>query len=51
MYIDDEAGPVRAGGWGYLLGDEGAAFWIGRESIRWVRVDFCQPTCWFDVSE
>lgn len=36
MYIDDEAGPVRAGGWGYLLGDEGGAFWIGRESIRWV---------------
>jgi glucosamine kinase len=36
MYIDEEAGPVRAGGWGYLLGDEGAAFWIGRESIRWV---------------
>ena len=36
MYIDDEAGPVRAGGWGYLLGDEGAAFWIGREAIRWV---------------
>jgi glucosamine kinase len=36
MYIDDEAGPIRAGGWGYLLGDEGAAFWIGRESIRWV---------------
>lgn len=36
MYIDGEAGPVRAGGWGYLLGDEGAAFWIGRESIRWV---------------
>jgi N-acetylglucosamine kinase-like BadF-type ATPase len=36
MYIDDEEGPVRAGGWGYLLGDEGAAFWIGRESIRWV---------------
>jgi N-acetylglucosamine kinase-like BadF-type ATPase len=36
MYIDDEAGPVRAGGWGYLLGDEGGAYWIGRESIRWV---------------
>lgn len=36
MFIDDEAGPIRAGGWGYLLGDEGAAFWIGRESIRWV---------------
>jgi N-acetylglucosamine kinase-like BadF-type ATPase len=36
MYIDDEAGPVRAGGWGYLLGDEGGGFWIGREAIRWV---------------
>lgn len=25
---------VRVGGWGYLLGDEGAGFWIGREAIR-----------------
>ncbi|KAG6885099.1 hypothetical protein C0993_005866 [Termitomyces sp. T159_Od127] len=24
----------RAGGWGYLLGDEGSAYWIGREAIR-----------------
>lgn len=36
MYIDDKAGPIRAGGWGYLLGDEGGGFWIGREAIRWV---------------
>jgi N-acetylglucosamine kinase-like BadF-type ATPase len=24
----------RIGGWGYLLGDEGAGYWIGREAIR-----------------
>ena len=24
----------RMGGWGYLLGDEGAGYWIGREAIR-----------------
>jgi glucosamine kinase len=23
----------RAGGWGYLLGDEGSAYWLGREAI------------------
>ncbi|HEY8530717.1 MAG TPA: BadF/BadG/BcrA/BcrD ATPase family protein, partial [Limnochorda sp.] len=25
---------IRAGGWGYLLGDEGSGYWIGREAIR-----------------
>jgi|688.fasta_scaffold01461_36 N-acetylglucosamine kinase-like BadF-type ATPase len=30
--INDEL--VRVGGWGYLLGDEGAGYWIGREAIR-----------------
>ena len=31
----DEAGTqARSGGWGYLLGDEGSAYWIGREAVR-----------------
>ena len=25
---------LRTGGWGYLLGDEGSGYWIGREAIR-----------------
>lgn len=25
---------ARAGGWGYLLGDEGSGYWLGRESVR-----------------
>lgn len=31
----DESGKVmRAGGYGYILGDEGSGFWIGREAVR-----------------
>lgn len=31
----DEKGVIHQfGGWGYLLGDEGAGYWIGREAIR-----------------
>lgn len=25
---------ARAGGWGYLLGDEASGYWMGRESVR-----------------
>lgn len=32
--IDERNQIQQIGGWGYLLGDEGAGFWIGRESIR-----------------
>ncbi|MCS6831674.1 MAG: ATPase [bacterium] len=33
---DREGRFMRAGGWGYLLGDEGSGFWMGREAIRTV---------------
>jgi glucosamine kinase len=27
-------GPIRRGGWGWLLGDEGGGFWIGLQGLR-----------------
>jgi N-acetylglucosamine kinase-like BadF-type ATPase len=34
-YAIDRSGQVhKIGGWGYLLGDEGAGYWIGKEAIR-----------------
>ncbi|WP_330445889.1 hypothetical protein OH817_09200 [Kocuria rhizophila] len=32
--VDVSGREVRAGGWGYLLGDEGSGYWIGREAVR-----------------
>lgn len=29
-----DGGSVQAGGWGYLLGDEGSGYWIVREALR-----------------
>lgn len=29
-----DGGEARAGGWGYLLGDEGSGYWLGREAVR-----------------
>ena len=31
---DFDGRSARSGGWGHLLGDEGSAFWLGREAIR-----------------
>lgn len=32
--INGRGDEVRYGGWGYLLGDEGSGYWLGREAIR-----------------
>lgn len=32
--INAQGESYRADGWGHLLGDEGSAYWIGRESLR-----------------
>jgi N-acetylglucosamine kinase-like BadF-type ATPase len=32
--IDENCSVHQIGGWGYLLGDEGAGYWIGKEAIR-----------------
>lgn len=31
---NDKGEEARAGGWGYLLGDEGSGYWLGREAVR-----------------
>ena len=32
--VDPEGQTARSGGWGYLLGDEGSAFWLGHAAVR-----------------
>lgn len=32
---NDNGEEARAGGWGYLLGDEGSGYWLGREAVRY----------------
>lgn len=31
---DDRGHAARAGGWGYVLGDEGSGYWLGRQALR-----------------
>lgn len=31
---NDQGAEARCGGWGYLVGDEGSAFWLGAEGLR-----------------
>ena len=31
---DDRGRAARSGGWGYVLGDEGSGYWIGRRALR-----------------
>jgi glucosamine kinase len=37
---DGSARAARAGGWGYVLGDEGGGFWIGRAALAAVVRDY-----------
>ena len=32
--VDPAGKSARSGGWGYLLGDEGSAFWLGHAAVR-----------------
>lgn len=34
LAIDQQGRQARAGGWGYLLGDEGGGYWLGLEALR-----------------
>ena len=32
--LDETGRTARSGGWGYLLGDEGSAYWLGHAAVR-----------------
>jgi len=32
--VDPKGNTARSGGWGYLLGDEGSAYWLGHAAVR-----------------
>lgn len=32
--VDPQGKTARSGGWGYLLGDEGSAYWLGHAAVR-----------------
>lgn len=49
--VDASGREVRAGGWGYLLGDEGSGYWIGREAVRHVLRRSQQPAAGDDGEE
>jgi N-acetylglucosamine kinase-like BadF-type ATPase len=34
VHITKDGQEISVGGWGYLLGDEGAGYWIGRQGLR-----------------
>ncbi|MGJ0202617.1 ATPase [Leucobacter sp. gxy201] len=42
---DERGGNARAGGWGYLLGDEGSGYWVTRMAMRHAleRIDLGKP--------
>lgn len=33
--VNENLEQARAGGWGYLLGDEGSGYWLAREAVRY----------------
>ena len=32
--ISTQSSPIRTGGWGYLMGDEGSGFWLGQHVLQ-----------------
>jgi N-acetylglucosamine kinase-like BadF-type ATPase len=43
LAIDADGAAHQAGGWGYLLGDEGSAYWIGVQGLRQIMLRAERP--------